>query len=132
MIEISKKINDDMPHVVFSRLKKLLWGKGLAHKISGVLIVGVSYKQGVSDTRESPAVKIASLLIREGYYVEYHDPFVRELVVDGHHVPKFSKLHSEGSQYATIILQRPEGVSTLDFPGFDSNLVLNLRGSDPS
>jgi UDP-N-acetyl-D-glucosamine dehydrogenase len=39
----------------------------------------VSYKAGVGDLRESPAVKIVSLLRARGADVRYHDPHVPEL-----------------------------------------------------
>ena len=49
-------------------------------KDSRILIVGVSYKAGVGDMRESPALKIIRLLRERGAEVSYHDPHVPELV----------------------------------------------------
>ena len=46
---------------------------------SRILIVGVSYKAGVGDLRESPALKIIELLQERGGDVAYHDPHVPEL-----------------------------------------------------
>jgi UDP-N-acetyl-D-glucosamine dehydrogenase len=48
-----------------------------------ILVVGVSYKSGVADTREAPAVEILSRLRGEGAHVDYHDPLVPELTLDG-------------------------------------------------
>jgi nucleotide sugar dehydrogenase len=48
-----------------------------------VLVVGVSYKSGVADTREAPALEIISRLRAEGAHVDYHDPLVPELTLDG-------------------------------------------------
>jgi UDP-N-acetyl-D-glucosamine dehydrogenase len=49
-----------------------------------ILVVGVSYKSGVADTREAPAVEILSRLRAEGAHVDYHDPLVPELeLADG-------------------------------------------------
>ena len=42
-------------------------------------VVGVSYKPGVGDVRESPALKIIGLLRDLGAQVLYHDPHVPEL-----------------------------------------------------
>ena len=42
-------------------------------------MLGVSYKPGVGDTRESPALKIISLLSDLGADVSYHDPHVPAL-----------------------------------------------------
>jgi UDP-N-acetyl-D-glucosamine dehydrogenase len=48
-----------------------------------ILMVGVSYKSGVADTREAPAVEIISRLRAEGAHVDYHDPLVPELKLEG-------------------------------------------------
>ena len=48
-----------------------------------MLILGVSYKPGVGDIRESPALEIVSLLRELGANVIYHDPFVPELTEFG-------------------------------------------------
>ena len=45
-----------------------------------VLVLGVAYKGGVGDMRESPALKIIELLRDRGADVAYHDPHVPELV----------------------------------------------------
>ncbi|HXN38309.1 MAG TPA: UDP-glucose/GDP-mannose dehydrogenase family protein, partial [Solirubrobacteraceae bacterium] len=44
-------------------------------------VVGVSYKPGVADSREAPAVEIIERLRDEGAHVDYHDPLVGELRV---------------------------------------------------
>lgn len=48
-----------------------------------ILVVGVSYKSGVADTREAPAVEIITRLRAEGAHVDYHDPLVPELALAG-------------------------------------------------
>jgi UDP-N-acetyl-D-glucosamine dehydrogenase len=44
-----------------------------------VLVIGVAYKADVNDMRESPALKVISLLMERGANVTYHDPHVAEL-----------------------------------------------------
>jgi UDP-N-acetyl-D-glucosamine dehydrogenase len=44
-----------------------------------VLILGVSYKAGIGDTRESPALKILKGLRELGADISYHDPHVPQL-----------------------------------------------------
>ena len=46
---------------------------------SRIVIFGVSYKAGVGDLRESPALKILRLLAELGGDVAYHDEHVPEL-----------------------------------------------------
>jgi UDP-N-acetyl-D-mannosaminuronate dehydrogenase len=40
---------------------------------SSVLLIGVAYKNGISDTRESPAIPIAQELVELGYKVFWTD-----------------------------------------------------------
>ena len=48
----------------------------LAGEQADILLVGVAYKPGVEDYRESPALKIAEHLLERGATVAYHDPMV--------------------------------------------------------
>ena len=48
-----------------------------------VLVVGASYKPGVADTREAPALQIMQRLRAEGARVEYYDPLVPSLDLKG-------------------------------------------------
>ena len=43
------------------------------------MILGVSYKGGVGDIRESPALRIIEVLAERGAILSYHDPFVPDL-----------------------------------------------------
>lgn len=78
-IELAGKINQSQPLWCVRRIERLLNESGLAVNGSKILILGVSYKGGVGDTRESPALKIIALLRELGGDVSYHDPFVPEL-----------------------------------------------------
>src|SRR5262249_52335847 len=46
-----------------------------------ILVLGVAYKRGVGDVRESPAVEIVEELLRRGAQVQYADPFVPALTI---------------------------------------------------
>jgi UDP-N-acetyl-D-mannosaminuronate dehydrogenase len=48
-----------------------------------VLLVGMAYKPGVSDHRESPATRIAAELAAAGVPVDYHDPLVPVVDIPG-------------------------------------------------
>jgi UDP-N-acetyl-D-glucosamine dehydrogenase len=71
-INISKEINEGMPNYFVERLEEVhgeLSGKS-------ILVIGVSYKPNIADTRESSARKILSLLRLRGAKVAWHDPLV--------------------------------------------------------
>jgi nucleotide sugar dehydrogenase len=73
------KAIESRPHVVAERVVELLEEQDVDLAEARVLVVGASYKPGVRDTRESPAVRIMRSLARDGISVAYHDPLVRSL-----------------------------------------------------
>jgi UDP-N-acetyl-D-glucosamine dehydrogenase len=78
-IELSGMINSDMPMHVVNRVTEAL--NDLKKCINGarILIVGVSYKEGIDDTRESPAYDIIRLLQHRKADVSYYDEHVGTL-----------------------------------------------------
>jgi UDP-N-acetyl-D-glucosamine dehydrogenase len=82
-IELAGKVNQAQPGFCVERIERALNGVRKPVNGSRVLILGVSYKGGVGDTRESPALKIIARLQELGAEVSYHDPFVSELAQQG-------------------------------------------------
>jgi len=82
-IELAGKVNENMPYWCLAKIARALNGQERAVKGSRVLLLGVSYKADIDDTRESPALKLIELLLSEGADVTYHDPFVPELPEQG-------------------------------------------------
>jgi UDP-N-acetyl-D-glucosamine dehydrogenase len=79
-IELAGEINLSMPRYVVSKLEEAL-DRHLSISLgtARILIIGLAYKKNVSDTRESPSLKLIELLERRGSKVDYHDPYVREI-----------------------------------------------------
>jgi UDP-N-acetyl-D-glucosamine dehydrogenase len=78
-IELAGKVNQTMPYFCVQKIERALNDAGRPVRDARILILGVAYKGGVSDIRESPALKIISLLHDRGANVSYHDPHVPEL-----------------------------------------------------
>ena len=78
-IELAGKINQQMPYHCVERIERALNDVELPVKGSRIVILGVSYKGGVGDTRESPALRIIEMLAERGAVLNYHDPFVPDL-----------------------------------------------------
>ncbi|MFD5815536.1 nucleotide sugar dehydrogenase [Streptomyces sp. NPDC127038] len=74
------------PRKVVQRVRELLGDAG--HSISGarVLVLGMAYKAGVADVRESPALEILEELTEAGAKTAYHDPFIPSLRIGEHTV----------------------------------------------
>lgn len=85
-IELAGEINSSMPYRVVERLAQEMdrrFRKGLTD--AKILISGIAYKKNVDDMRESPALKIISILERRGAIVSYYDPYVEEVPVTREH-----------------------------------------------
>jgi UDP-N-acetyl-D-glucosamine dehydrogenase len=82
-IELAGKVNRAQPGYCVERIARALNEAEKSVKGSRVLLLGVSYKAGVGDIRESPALEIVGLLRDLGAEVSYHDPFAPELAQHG-------------------------------------------------
>jgi UDP-N-acetyl-D-glucosamine dehydrogenase len=78
-IELAGKVNQAQPAFCIERIERALNDVGKPVKGSRVLILGASYKGGIGDTRESPALKIIQLMQVLGADLSYHDPYVPSL-----------------------------------------------------
>src|SRR3954449_6564689 len=78
-IELAGKVNQQMPYFCLEKAERALNDVGKPVRGSRILVLGVSYKAGVGDIRESPALKIIKLLRSRGADLSYHDPHVPEL-----------------------------------------------------
>src|SRR6185312_7384270 len=124
-IELAGKVNQAQPAFCAERIERALNEAGKPVRGSRVLILGVSYKAGVGDLRESPALKIIDLLRERGGDVSYHDPHVPELADRG---LRSTTLDAglEGTDLAVIVTAHPQvdhGAVVERAP-----LVLDLRG----
>jgi len=72
-VESADSINHAMPKYVAERALSLT-NKHIKHP--KVLILGVAYKPGVGDVRETPISELRDYLISQGAEVEWHDPLV--------------------------------------------------------
>jgi UDP-N-acetyl-D-glucosamine dehydrogenase len=82
-VELAGKVNQAQPEFCVRRIERSLNEAGKPVKGSKILILGASYKPGIGDTRESPALRIIALLRDLGAEISYHDPFVPELPDQG-------------------------------------------------
>jgi UDP-N-acetyl-D-glucosamine dehydrogenase len=125
-IELAGKVNQQMPYFCLEKIERALNDGGKPVRGSRILLLGVSYKAGVGDLRESPALKIIDLLRDRGGDIVYHDPHVPELPDHGlASLPLEEAL--DGSDLAVIVTAHP---------GVDHGLVversprvLDLRGT---
>ena len=82
-ITFADEINRHMPRYVIDMVADALNERERSVKNARILVLGVAYKANVADTRDSPAIEIIEGLIARGARVEYHDPHVSSLAVNG-------------------------------------------------
>ncbi|MGG1327872.1 nucleotide sugar dehydrogenase [Bacillus tropicus] len=75
LIEAAHFINEEMPQNIVRKVKDV------AQSPETIFIVGIAYKKDVNDVRESPAIPIIQLLVKEGYQVQYHDPYISSVKI---------------------------------------------------
>jgi len=83
-IELSGEVNAAMPNHVLAKVTDALNREGKSLKGSTVLMLGLAYKRGVNDTRESPSLKVAELLLSKGAHLIVNDPHVPQAEWNGH------------------------------------------------
>jgi len=126
-IELAGKVNEEMPYFCRSLVSQALnHSKEMSLKGSKVLVLGVAYKPDIGDMRESPALKLISLLDNAGANVSYHDP----------HVPKFAdhglELESvplDPAAYDVVVIVTDH--HSIDYEKLvdDASLIVDLRNA---
>jgi UDP-N-acetyl-D-glucosamine dehydrogenase len=124
-IELAGKVNQQMPYHCVEKAQRALNDRGMPVKGARVAVIGVSYKPGVGDTRESPALKIISLLGELGAEVVYHDP----------HVPALAEFGLRSVPLEEALADADLALIVTAHPGVDheliarrARLVVDLRG----
>jgi nucleotide sugar dehydrogenase len=75
-VELANDVNDHMPEYVVRRLIESMNERGRAIKGQRILLLGMAYKRNTGDARESPAPRVARLLVGLGAEVLAADPHV--------------------------------------------------------
>jgi UDP-N-acetyl-D-glucosamine dehydrogenase len=128
-IELAGKVNSQMPIFCVTKVGRALNSRRKALNGSHVLVMGVSYKADVNDTRESPSLRIIQLLQAEGAVVDYHDPHVPELPKLGMASITLDAENLAGYDVAVVVTAH----SGMDWEmvARESQLVVDLRNVVP-
>jgi UDP-N-acetyl-D-glucosamine dehydrogenase len=124
-IELAGKVNQQMPYHCVAKVERVLNTAGKPVNASRITLFGVSYKPGVGDVRESPALKMITLLSALGADLAYHDPHVPQLPDHDLHSVSFDEA-LDGCDLALIVTAHP-GVDH-DVIAAQAPLVVDLRG----
>ncbi|GJQ48140.1 MAG: nucleotide sugar dehydrogenase [Candidatus Kuenenia stuttgartiensis] len=129
-IELAGEINTNMPYYVVQKTVEALNEKGKSIKGAKILILGLSYKKDIDDTRESPSLKIMELLGEKDAHVDYNDPYIpvlpkmRKYSFNNSSVP----LHAETlAKYDAVVIATEHADYDPDFILKNSKLIVDTR-----
>jgi UDP-N-acetyl-D-glucosamine dehydrogenase len=80
-VELANDVNEHMPDYVHTRVTAMLNQQRKSLNGSKALLLGLAYKKGTSDWRESPSVAVAERLAHSGAEVTFCDPYIADVNV---------------------------------------------------
>jgi UDP-N-acetyl-D-glucosamine dehydrogenase len=125
-IELAGKVNQQMPYYCVERIERALNDVAKPVRGSRIALLGVSYKGGVGDTRESPALRIIEVLAQRGAVLSYHDSFVPQLPDQELSGVSLEELLSSEPDAVVLVTAHPD----VDFGAVVARapLLVDLRG----
>ncbi len=99
-----RKVNDSMINFVIDELKKFLKKRKKKIKSSNILIIGLSYKSGIADMRNSINFKIFKFLFENKINVQGYDPYVEENIKTKYQL--IEKINKKNNYDAILFLSK--------------------------
>jgi UDP-N-acetyl-D-glucosamine dehydrogenase len=126
-VELANDINNHMPDYVVRRLVAGLNRRRKAVNGSTVLLLGLAYKKNSGDARESPARRVASLLLDMGADVRAADPHVVEDAQVDRRVMRVAPTADQIAAADAVVLLADHDVFDLDLVVEHAAYVLDTR-----
>ncbi len=128
-IDLAARTNDNRPYYVVSKIGDVLGERGKTIKGTRLLLLGLSFKEDIQDTRNSPSLQIAEMLAQRGAAVTYSDGYVPEVFI--------GDLRLESTDLDERVLMEQDAVVVLVGHSYydwlsivnQSQLVIDARGS---
>ncbi|HOI49507.1 MAG TPA: nucleotide sugar dehydrogenase [Prolixibacteraceae bacterium] len=117
MINTAGHINLLMAHRMTLKITSALNRQQKSVNGSKIVFLGVAYKPGIDDERESPALKIMDEVVKKGADVSYHDPYIPQVKTPEGHLFRSVALESAVAEADCVVV-------TTHHPGFDPDYLL--------
>jgi UDP-N-acetyl-D-glucosamine dehydrogenase len=130
-IELASEINTNMPEYVSTKVGRALNRLKKAVNGSKILVLGISYKKDISDTRESPALDIIRLLQEEGASVSYSDPYNPELRLDQGRLQSLSLTPENLRSFDCVVVVADHHAFDYDLIAREAHLIVDCRNALP-
>jgi UDP-N-acetyl-D-glucosamine dehydrogenase len=128
-IELAGQVNSEMPHYVVDKIVNALNDESKPVRGRKFLILGVAYKRDVGDVRESPALDIMRLLEQRGGVLQYHDPHVPSLRIDGCPLASVSLTPDLLSASDCVVLVTDHSAMDLALVARHASLIVDTRNA---
>ena len=129
ILEQAQDINAQMPTWVAARIGEALNERAKPLKGARVLVLGVAYKPDVGDVRESPSLRVMSVLERRGARLSFHDPFVEAVTVNGRRLARAELSARTVARADLVALLTPHSAYDLSWLGDTAALLFDARNA---
>ncbi len=126
MIDLASFTNHFMPEYITKKIKDLL-KVSTKKKKPNILLVGVTYKKDVKDLRDSPALDIVDRLKKERVSLDYYDPLIPYLKLDGINLKSIKLTKSKINQYDCIVIITDHTKVDYEFLQKNAKLIFDTR-----
>lgn len=122
-IKLAADTNHDMPAYAVNRLQKMV---KRPFKNARVLVLGVTYKKDIKDLRKSPSIRLVELL-RKQTHVDYHDPFIPFLKLDGLDLKSVPLSPAKVKEYDAVVVATDHTKVNYDLIYKNARLIFDTR-----
>ena len=122
-IELASKVNLNTTAKIFKELKKIIFKQ----RNKKILIIGLSYKKNIEDTRESAGVKFFTKLLDEKIKVNFLDYLVNTINLNGKTYKSMKLNYKNLSRFGVVIICSDHDIYNYEKIYKFSNLIVDLR-----
>jgi len=128
-IELAAQTNEGMPFRVAERLIDVLGHNGIPADRAKILVLGAAFKKNVADTRESPAIKVMELLVDDVKRMDYNDPWVPELKLNGRVLKSVRLTPAALRKYDCVVILTDHAKYDYEVIARTARLILDTRNA---
>ena len=128
-IELAAEINERQPYNVVSHVVEALNSSGVSIKGSKLVLLGVTFKKDISDTRESPSLELIRLLKRKGADVVYNDPHAPQIKIGDEIIDSVELTKTRLADADCVVIATDHSAYDYRFIVANARMVFDTRGA---
>ncbi|WP_396613390.1 nucleotide sugar dehydrogenase (plasmid) [Haloferax sp. S1W] len=128
LLRTAREVNDGMPSFVVSKLTVLLQERGIDVDGSRLLVLGLTYRPGVAETRATPAKPIVDSLVELGGEVFVCDPILNDVSAFGGTPVDLNDISTLTLDGVVVVTPHDE-FDAIDWDAFDDVVIIDGRNT---